>query len=66
MVEGEVDCAVYDSFVIHFDEVGFADFLVVGNGVFAVGTGDFKYVASTDSSAIGVFEYGGVHLLSLS
>ena len=56
MVLGEINCAVDDSVVIHFYEITFANFLIIGNEALAIGTGNLQDMAAPDLFAVWVFE----------
>ena len=56
MVQGEVNCAVDDSVVIHFYEITFANFLIICNEVLAIGACNLQDVAAPDLFTVWIFE----------
>ena len=47
MIDSEVDTAINDSVVVHFDKIAIADFLISGNGTCAVSAADAEDVCSS-------------------
>lgn len=48
VVERKVDSALDDSVIVHFHKVAFADLLVVGDELLAIGASDLEYMAAPD------------------
>ena len=55
VIKGKVNGSFYDSLIIHFNKVAFANLLIFCNKTFAVGAADFLNMTSSDFFAIWVF-----------
>lgn len=54
MIDSEVDTAINDSVVVHFDKIAVADFLISGNGACTVSAADAEEVCSSNPASIRV------------
>lgn len=63
LIYRKIYAALYYSFIIHFNQIAFADFLVFCNKLAAIGTAYLKYMAAAYLSAVWVFVYFHAWLL---
>jgi hypothetical protein len=52
VINGEINRAFDDSFIVHFDEIAFAYLQVSGNKAFAMCAAHFQYVTASDFFAV--------------
>ena len=55
VILGEINRPLYDSVIVHLNEIAISHFLVESNKALTICTSDFQQVTSSHSFAVGVF-----------
>jgi hypothetical protein len=66
VVNGEINRAFDDTFIVHFHKIAFANLQVSGNKTFAIRAAYFQYVAASDLFTVWIFVYFYIHRFPFS